>query len=78
VKRISGRYRLTSLGKIVFNIWVKVVESAVKHHHQLKAIDSIMIMPAEKKEIPLEERQRIIDNLMDNQEIKDILASNGI
>jgi hypothetical protein len=33
------------------------------------------MMSAEAKELPLEERQRIIDNLIDNQEIKDILAS---
>jgi hypothetical protein len=58
VKRIGGKYRLTSFDK---------------------AIDSIMtMMSADKKELPLEECQKITDNLIDNREIKDILISNGI
>jgi hypothetical protein len=36
------------------------------------------MMSADKKELPLEECQKIIDNLIDNREIKDILISNGI
>jgi hypothetical protein len=55
------------------------IETAIKYNWKLKAIDSITtMMSAEAKELPLEERQRIIDNLIDNKEIKDILASNGI
>ena len=78
MKRISGKYCLTSFGKVIFSIYLKIVEPAVKYHLGLKAIESITLKSAEAKELPLEERQRIIDNLLDNQEIKDILASSGI
>ena len=36
------------------------------------------MMSADKKELPLEECQKIIDNLIDNQEIKDILFQMGL
>jgi predicted transcriptional regulator len=78
VKRIDGKYRITSFGKLILSMLFKI-ENAIKYHWKLKAIDSIMtMMSAEAKELPLEERQKIIDNLIDNQEIKDILISNGI
>jgi hypothetical protein len=75
VKRISGRYSLTSFGKVILNVLLRI-ETAIKYNWKLKAIDCIMMMFAEEKELPLEERQKIIDNLIDNQEIKAILVSN--
>jgi hypothetical protein len=80
VKRISGKYRLTSFGKVIFSAQLKVeteIETAIKHYWELKAVDSITLKSGEAKELPLEEHQRIIDNLIDNQEIKDILVSKG-
>jgi hypothetical protein len=80
VKRISGKYRLTSFGKVIFSAQLKVeteIETAIKHYWELKAVDSITLKSRESKELPLEEHQRIIDNLIDNQEIKDILVSKG-
>jgi hypothetical protein len=77
VKRISGRYSLTSFGKVILSMLLKI-ETAIEYNWKLKAIDSIMMMSAEEEELPLEERQRIIDTLIDNQEIKDILVSNRI
>ena len=80
VKRISGKYRLTSFGKVISSAQLKVeteIETAIKHYWELKAVDSITLKSRESKELPLEEHQRIIDNLIDNQEIKDILVSKG-
>ena len=80
VKRIGGKYRLTSFGKVISSAQLKVeteIETAIKHYWELKAVDSITLKSGEAKELPLEERQRIIDNLIDNQEIKDILVSKG-
>jgi predicted transcriptional regulator len=78
VKRIGGKYRITSFGKLILSMLFKI-ENAIKYNWKLKAIDSIMtMMSADKKELPLEECQKIIDNLIDNQEIKDILVSNRI
>jgi hypothetical protein len=80
VKRIGGKYRLTSFGKVISSAQLKVeteIETAIKHYWELKAVDSITLKSGEAKELPLEERQRIIDNLIDNQEIKYILVSKG-
>ena len=75
VRRTNGKYSLTSFGKVIFSMLLKI-ETAIKFHWKLKAIDSIMLASARENELPLEERQRIIDSLIDNQEIKAILVSN--
>ncbi|HJT49194.1 MAG TPA: hypothetical protein VJ729_13505 [Nitrososphaeraceae archaeon] len=72
VKRISGRYSLTSLGKIMFDSYLKM-ESAIKYYWKLKAIDSILSSAI--SELPMQECSRIIDNIIDNDEIKAILNS---
>jgi hypothetical protein len=81
VKRIRGKYCLTSFGKVIFSAQEKVeteIETAIKHYWELKAVDSIMMkMSADEKELPLQQRQNIIDGLIDNHEIKAILLSKG-
>jgi hypothetical protein len=68
VKRINGKYRLTSFGKIIFSTQAKVeteIETAIKHYWELKAVDYITMskkMSAQDKQL-LQERQRIIDDL---------------
>src|SRR5919199_2512676 len=52
VQRIGGRYRLTSLGRIIYNTYLKM-ETAVKYYWKLKAIDSILV--SANKELPIEE-----------------------
>jgi hypothetical protein len=75
VRRTNGKYSLTSFGKVIFSMLLKI-ETAIKFHWKLKAIDSIMLASARENVLPIEERQRIIDSLIDNQEIKAILVSN--
>ena len=75
VQRIGGRYRLTSLGRIMYNTYLKM-ETAVKYYWKLKAIDSILV--SANKELPIEECRRIIDNMIDNDEIKAILNSDNV
>jgi predicted transcriptional regulator len=74
VKRTNGKYHLTSLGKVVFNMQSKV-EIGIENHWKLKALDSI-INSADNKDLPAQEYQMIIDKLIDNPDIKDILVSN--
>ena len=74
IKRVSGKYSLSSLGKIIFDIYGKI-ESAINYYWNLKAVDSILI--SANAELPAEECQRIIDKLIDDKEIKDILVSNN-
>ena len=68
VKRKSGRYFLTAFGKVVFGSQ-QTVENALKDYWKLKAIDSLEI----SNELPVEERRKLIDTLLDNQELKGIL-----
>jgi predicted transcriptional regulator len=74
VERINGKYQITSLGKIVFNAQAKV-ETAIKYYWELKAIDSII---STYRELPSKEYQRIIDNIIGIDEIKEMLVSKNI
>jgi hypothetical protein len=74
VGRISGRYRLTSLGKVLFSCTLKI-NTAIKYYWKLKAIDSIInVISPNNGELPAEEYRAIIDNIIDNDEIKNILG----
>ena len=69
IKRKNGIHNLTALGKVVYNTQLKI-ENAVNNYWKLKAIDSL-----EDSTLSPTERKKLIDNLLDNQEIKDILVS---
>jgi predicted transcriptional regulator len=69
VRKKSGKYLLTTFGKIVFDVQL-TVESALGSYWKLRAIDSLET----SNELPKEEQQKLIDALLDNQEIKGILV----
>ena len=69
IKRKNGIHNLTIFGKVVYNTQLKI-ENAVNNYWKLKAIDSL-----EDSTLSPTERKKLIDNLLDNQEIKDILVS---
>ena len=71
VKRKNGKYTLSALGKVIYYISVAMIENAVTNYWKLKAIDSLEM----SKDLPAEERKKIIDNFIDNQDIKAILES---
>jgi hypothetical protein len=74
IKRVKGKYILTSLGKVVYEA-ESMIENALNDYWKLKAIDSIL----EKENsintelVPTKERNKILDSLIDNQKIKEIL-----
>ena len=63
--RQNGSYFLTSFGKVVYEAHV-LIGQAIENYWKLKAIDSI-------KMLSVEERRRIINNLIENNNIKNIL-----
>ena len=69
VRKKSGKYLLTAFGKIVFDSQ-STVESALNSYWKLRAIDSLEM----SNELPREEQQKLIDALLDNQDIKGILV----
>jgi predicted transcriptional regulator len=70
MKREEGKYTLTAFGRIIYHIALAAMENAVNNYWKLKAIESLRIL----KNLPAEERKKIIDTFIDNQQIKDILV----
>lgn len=69
VRKKSGKYLLTAFGKVVFDAQT-TVESALTSYWKLRAIDSLEM----SNELPKEEQKKLIDALLDNQELKGILV----
>lgn len=69
VRKKSGKYLLTAFGKVVLDAQ-NTVESALGSYWKLRAIDSLEM----SNELPKEEQQKLIDALLDNQELKGILV----
>ena len=69
VRKKSGKYLLTAFGKVVHDSQL-TVESALTSYWKLRAIDSLET----SNELPKEEQQKLIDALLDDQEIKGILV----
>lgn len=69
VRKKSGKYLLTAFGKVVFDA-ESTVADALDSFWKLRAIDSLEM----SNELPKEEQQKLIDALLDNQELKGILV----
>lgn len=69
IRRRNGRYFLTSFGRIVYDAQ-ELIGNAIQYSLKLKAIDSIDTL-----EFPVEERNKLIDTLINNNEIKELLVS---
>lgn len=69
VRKKSGRYLLTAFGKVVHDAQL-TVDNALGSYWKLRAIDSLEM----SNELPKDEQQKLIDALLDNQELKGILV----
>ena len=72
VRRKNGKYVLTTFGKIVYESKI-TVENALNNYWKLKAIDSLET----SNELPQEERQKLIETLLDNQGLKAVIVREG-
>jgi predicted transcriptional regulator len=72
VKRKNGKHFLTAFGKIVYDAQV-TVKKAVESYWKLKAIDSIDL----SDEITVKERDKLIQTLVDDVEIREILSKHA-
>jgi hypothetical protein len=75
VIRKSGNYFLSSFGKVVYEAQM-LIEKAIQNYWKLKAIDSIASSPG-SPQLPAEECNRLIANLIEDSEIKDTLIRNN-
>lgn len=69
IKRTDNKYFLTALGRVMYDAQA-TIENALNNYWKIKAIDSFKIA----KGIPLEEQKRLIETLIQDQEIKNILT----
>jgi hypothetical protein len=69
VKRKSGKHTLTAFGRVIYDTQV-TIENAISNYWKLKAIDSLEM----SDDLPIEERKKLIDNLIENNGIREILA----
>ena len=69
IKRKNGRHTLTAFGKVIYDTQI-TIENAINNYWKLKAIDSLEM----SNDLPAEERKKLIDNLIENNGIREILA----
>jgi len=72
VKRKNGKHFLTAFGKVVYDAQV-TIKKAVESYWKLKAIDSIDL----SDEITVKERDKLIQTLLDDVEIREILSKHA-
>ena len=83
ITRVNGKYSLISFGKVIYNYHLDI-ETAVNYYWKLKALDSIMTIQLSSSsssgriEMPAEEQVKLVDKLIDNDEIKNILLPTTI
>ena len=70
VERNNGRYKLTSLGKIVYDYYRKIENVLEQDYYKLKAIDAI----EKAEDLGVVERVEAIDNLITDKKLKAILV----
>ena len=69
ISRKNSQYHLTSFGKIVYDAQLMIGRELTQFGN-LKAIDSL----EEEHKLPADERNKIINTLIDNQDIIKILV----
>jgi predicted transcriptional regulator len=74
VKRESGKYTLTSLGKVIYDLQI-TIELALENFWKLKAIDSLQ---AADSTLSKEEQTKVLDVLIQNDKIKEVIFAKMI
>jgi predicted transcriptional regulator len=69
IKRKNGKHTLTAFGRVIRDTHL-TIENAMNNYWKLKAIDSLEM----SNDLPAEERNKLINNLIDNNGIREILA----
>jgi transcription initiation factor IIE alpha subunit len=69
IKRKNGKHNLTAFGRVIYDTQI-TIENAINNYWKLKAIDSLEM----SNDLPVEEHKKLIDNLIENNGIREILA----
>ncbi len=68
IKRQRGRYYLTPFGKVIY-CCIMIAKNALNNYYKLKAVES-----TEDSDISNEEVSKLVDALIDNQQVKEFLT----
>ena len=74
IQRKNGKNFLTSLGRVTYQAQT-MIENALTDYWKLKAVDSLD--SSTKMGLPRDERDKILNTLIDNQKIRQILLVNN-
>ena len=72
IRKYHSNYTLTSFGKMAYDA-LEIIELGLTNFWKLKALDSLEF--AKTPRVPFEERERILESLIDNMKIKEILLA---
>jgi hypothetical protein len=72
IKKKQGHYYLTALGKVVYDTHA-IIGKALTYYWKMKAIESIQSSAGLK--LAREDMQLLIENLIDNHQVRDILLN---
>jgi Mn-dependent DtxR family transcriptional regulator len=73
IRRLNGRYSLTLLGKMIYDIHV-TTSRLLSYHWKLKAIESIQMSNPIGMKLPEEEFSRLVDVLIDDHKVKNMVT----
>ena len=72
VKRKNRKYTLTSFGKVVYDIHIIIEKVITNYYWKLKAFDLVEVT---NSGLSKEEHNKILDALIDNEDIKQLIIS---
>jgi hypothetical protein len=75
IRRKNGRYFLTLLGKIVYEVHLTIAK-ALNYYWKLQALESIQTSSPDG--LPKKEISKLVDTLIDDYQIKDILMKTSL
>ena len=73
IKRQNGRYSLTLLGKMIYDIHITACR-VLSYHWKLRAIESIQMSSPAGAKLPEQEISKIVDTLIDDNKIKNMVT----
>jgi hypothetical protein len=73
IRRLNGRYFLTLLGKMIYDIHLTTCK-VLSYHWKLKAIESIQMSNPIGMKLPEEEFSKLVDTLIDDFKIKNMVT----
>lgn len=69
IHKVHGRYKLSSLGKVVFDWHATMKDIIFREYWKLKTIDMLS-----SSELPGSERAKLYQTLLDNEKLRQILT----